>query len=195
MAPVLFVQTDWNWKYSSISQCWGNGISALFQYSAWNVVWSTCFSWIQVSEKFRYSSILMSKSVLGMVQIPSWAAESHLLFYLDVQVSPGYGADSILGSWEPLSLVKTEWNWSRRILVVLSLKRVVCFFRGSTPVLSWCFAFTYLQNGLVLFPSFPLQSLCSHTGTLFSSFLFYILSWKTYSYSSCWFSELACYPL
>ena len=52
-----------------------------------------------------------------------------------------------------LSLVKTEQNWSRRILAffMLSLSRNGPFFRGAIPELSCRLDLTYLQNGFWLF--------------------------------------------
>ena len=118
---------------------------------------------------FATPSVLMTKSVLGTVQIPSWAAESHHL--LRIRSWPGWE-----GSWPWWCCHWREQCLSSRGLIVCCLGILL----SRTSRMAWC-----------CFASFPFQSPCSHAGSLLSSSPFYNLSWSTYSYSSCCFSGLA----
>ena len=57
------------------------------------------------------------------------------------------------GGADPQSLVKTLWNWSRRIVAfsLLSHTSEPFFFRGATPMLSCFLLLIYFQKGFELF--------------------------------------------
>ena len=57
------------------------------------------------------------------------------------------------GGADPPPLVKTLWNWSRRISAfsLLSHTSEQFFFRWATPVLSCILLLMYFQNGFELF--------------------------------------------